>query len=37
MNKKIEMVEVGPRDGFQNLDEYLPLEQKLKVIEDLIG
>ena len=37
MNKRIEIVEVGPRDGFQNLDEYLPLEQKLKVIEDLIG
>lgn len=37
MNKKVKIVEVGPRDGFQNLDEYLPLEQKLKVIEDLIG
>lgn len=37
MNKKVEILEVGPRDGFQNLDEYLPLEQKLKVIEDMIA
>jgi len=35
--KKIKIVEVGPRDGFQNLKEYIPVEQKLKVIEDLIG
>jgi hydroxymethylglutaryl-CoA lyase len=34
---KIQIVEVGPRDGFQNLKEYLPVEQKLKVVEDLIG
>ena len=37
MNKKVEIVEVGPRDGFQNIDEYIPVDQKLKVIEDLIG
>ena len=36
MNNKIQIVEVGPRDGFQNLDEYIPVEQKLKIIEDLI-
>ena len=36
MNKKVKIVEVGPRDGFQNLDEYLPLEQKLEIIEDLV-
>ena len=34
---KIQVVEVGPRDGFQNLEEYIPVEQKLKVIEDIIG
>lgn len=34
---KIQIVEVGPRDGFQNLKDYIPVEQKLKVIEDLIG
>jgi hydroxymethylglutaryl-CoA lyase len=36
LNKKVKIVEVGPRDGFQNLDEYLPLEQKLEIIEDLV-
>ena len=36
MNKRVEIVEVGPRDGFQNIDEYIAVEQKLKVIEDLI-
>ena len=34
---KIQIVEVGPRDGFQNLKDYIPIEQKLKVIEDLTG
>jgi len=34
--KKVEIVEVGPRDGFQNLDTYLPLDFKLKIIEGLI-
>lgn len=29
-------MEVGPRDGFQNLSKYVPLEQKIKVIEALI-
>ncbi len=37
MNNKIQIVEVGPRDGFQNLKDYIPVEQKLKVIDDLIG
>lgn len=37
MGKKVEIVEVGPRDGFQNLKDYIPVEEKLKVIEDLIG
>ncbi|WP_353095468.1 hydroxymethylglutaryl-CoA lyase [Tissierella praeacuta] len=37
MGKKVEIVEVGPRDGFQNLEDYIPVEEKLKVIEDLIG
>ena len=37
MNKKIEIVEVGPRDGLQNLEEYVPLEQKLKIIKNIIN
>lgn len=34
--KKIQVYEVGPRDGFQNIKEYIPLENKLKVIDGLI-
>jgi hydroxymethylglutaryl-CoA lyase len=30
---KIEIYEVGPRDGFQNIPEYIPLETKLTIIE----
>lgn len=37
MKNTVKIVEVGPRDGFQNIDEYIPVEQKLKVIEDLIS
>lgn len=37
MGKKIEIVEVGPRDGFQNLKEYLPAEKKLEIIDSLIA
>jgi len=36
MGKKIDIVEVGPRDGFQNLKEYLPAEKKIEIIEELI-
>jgi len=34
--KRIDIVEVGPRDGFQNLDTYLPLDMKIRIIEGLI-
>lgn len=37
MNKKVQIIEVGPRDGFQNLKEYLPIDQKLKIIEKIIS
>lgn len=33
----VEIVEVGPRDGFQNLPEFLPTEKKLDVIGQLIN
>ena len=36
MSKKIDIIEVGPRDGFQNLQEYIPAETKIDIIEDLI-
>ena len=34
--KKIELYEVGPRDGFQMVDEYIPLETKARVVEGLL-
>ena len=36
MKRKIDIIEVGPRDGFQNLKEYIPAAQKKEFIEDLI-
>ena len=36
MNRHIDIVEVGPRDGFQNLCEYIPLERKLAFIDGLV-
>ncbi|MEG2679113.1 MAG: hydroxymethylglutaryl-CoA lyase, partial [Oscillospiraceae bacterium] len=35
--KKIDIVEVGPRDGFQNLPEFLPTEKKLEIIADIVA
>lgn len=35
-SRTIQVVEVGPRDGLQNLKEYLPTEQKLQLIDGLI-
>lgn len=37
MARKINIVEVGPRDGFQNLCNYVPLEDKLHFIDGLIA
>lgn len=37
MTQRINFVEVGPRDGFQNVKEFIPTEEKLKVIDMLIG
>ncbi|QNK40163.1 hydroxymethylglutaryl-CoA lyase [Caproicibacter fermentans] len=34
--KKIDVIEVGPRDGFQNLPDYLPVSDKLTVIDNLV-
>ncbi|MFW5644056.1 MAG: hydroxymethylglutaryl-CoA lyase [Alkalispirochaeta sp.] len=34
---RIELYEVGPRDGFQNVREYIPLETKLEIIDGLIA
>jgi len=35
-NRRIEICEVGPRDGFQSVCDYIPLETKLSVIERII-
>jgi len=34
--EKIEIVEVGPRDGLQNLDNWVPTELKINLIEDIV-
>ena len=34
--KRIEIVEVGPRDGFQNVKTLIPTENKIKIIRGLI-
>jgi hydroxymethylglutaryl-CoA lyase len=35
--KKIEIYEVGPRDGFQNVKEYIPLETKVRIVDGLVA
>jgi len=35
-SKKIEIVEVGPRDGFQSISSWIPTELKLEIIDALI-
>lgn len=35
--KQIDIVEVGPRDGFQNIKEYIPAEKKISFIEEMIA
>ena len=34
--KRIELYEVGPRDGFQMVDDYIPLETKVRIVEGLL-
>lgn len=35
--QEVQLTEVGPRDGFQNIKEWIPTETKLEIIEQLIG
>lgn len=35
--KRIEIVEVGPRDGFQNIKSWIPTDIKIKIIDGLIA
>lgn len=36
MTTKVNFIEVGPRDGFQNVKTFIPTEEKLKIIDMLI-
>ncbi len=36
MIKKASVVEIGPRDGFQNVKEFIPTEIKLNIIDGLV-
>lgn len=36
MGKKVKVVEIGPRDGFQNVKEFIPLDIKLRIIDGLV-
>lgn len=35
MNNKVTVTEVGPRDGFQNIADFIPTEEKVKIIDML--
>lgn len=36
-SKAVEIIEVGPRDGFQSVKDYIPTETKIAVVEGLIA
>lgn len=36
MGVKVKVVEIGPRDGFQNVKEFIPQEVKLSIIDGLV-
>ncbi|OBZ32348.1 hydroxymethylglutaryl-CoA lyase [Megasphaera sp. DISK 18] len=36
MTRSVNFIEVGPRDGFQNVKQFIPTEEKLKVIDMLV-
>lgn len=36
MKKRVNIIEVGPRDGFQNVKEFIPTHIKLKIIDGLV-
>ena len=36
MMKKVKVVEIGPRDGFQSVKEFIPTDIKLKIIDGVI-
>ena len=34
--QNIQIVEVGPRDGFQNVKDFIPTEDKISIVSGLI-
>ena len=36
MDREVHIVEITPRDGFQSVKEYIPLERKLEIIERIL-
>jgi len=36
INKNVRVVEVGPRDGFQNIKTFIPTEKKIEIIDTVI-
>ena len=37
MAQHVNFIEVGPRDGFQNVKDYIPVDIKVKLIDDLLA
>ncbi len=35
--KKVKLVEIGPRDGFQNVKEFIPTAHKIEIIDGLVA
>lgn len=36
MGKKVDLIEIGPRDGFQNVKEFIPTDVKLNIIDGIV-
>jgi len=34
--QSVQIIEVGPRDGFQSIKEWIPTDLKLQIIDNLI-
>ncbi|MGL4687804.1 MAG: hydroxymethylglutaryl-CoA lyase [Fusobacteriaceae bacterium] len=34
--KKVQIIEIGPRDGFQNVKKFIPTDEKIKIIQGII-
>ena len=34
--ERIQLIDVGPRDGYQNVKTFIPTETKLKIIDAIV-